>query len=165
MRKEYKNNLRKKAQLEMIGLVVIVIIVITALLIFTVHKMSNPKENVQKRYINKEIATNMLISMTKTSVNECHNLSLGELITDCARPFHSITCYDYTSCEIANRTIFKILNRTLVDWELGFNFSIEGTEINFVNYGCSAKSEKVQGFEILPLYPGQIEMTLDICTE
>lgn len=165
MKKKKKHKLERKAQLEMIGLIVIVIIVIISLMIFTVYKISNPQKGTQRRYINKEIATNMLISMTKTSVNECHNLSLGELITDCARTFHSITCYEHTSCKIANQTIFKILENTLVDWEVSFNFSIENTEINFINYDCNAKSTKVQGFEILPLYPGQIEMILDICMD
>ncbi len=154
---------KKRAQLEMIGLVVIVIIVITALLIFTVYKISNPSKNIQKRYMNKEIATNLLIAMTNTDVRECYNLSLASLITDCARTYHSISCYDNTSCEIANKTIYDILNRTLMDWGVSFNLSVENTNLSFVNLGCTSRREKVQSFQILPLDPGQVEMILDIC--
>ena len=167
MSKNSKNKLRTKAQLEMIGLIVIVIIVITGLLIFTVYKINNPRKNIQKRYMNKEIATNFLISITKTSVNECHNLSLAELITDCAKIHGSIICDNNNlSCEMANKTISNILNDTLIDWGISFNLSVERTPISFVNLECTSRAkEKVQGFEILPLYPGHAEMILDICTE
>ena len=156
---------RKKAQLEIIGLIVIVIIVITALLIFTIYKITTPTKNIQKTYMNKELATNFLVSITKTNVRECYNLSLAELITDCARPIRSIVCDDKLSCEVAEETISSVLENTLIDWGISFNLSIENTDISFNNLECTARKEKVQGFEILPLYPGQIEMTLDICTE
>lgn len=163
--KNSRSKLWKKAQIEMIGLVIIVIIVITALLIFTVYKLTHPSKNIQKSYMNKEVATNLLITMTHTSIPGCHNFTLRELVVDCAKTYHTTTCGDYTSCEIANQTIYTILNRTLVDWDIGFKFEIEGTEISFVNLNCdSVFKEKVQGFEILPLYPGDVEMTLDICT-
>ena len=162
-----RKNKKKKAQLEMIGLIIIVIIVITAILIFTIQKVSTPPKNIQKRYMNKEIATNFLISITKTNVNECYNLSLAELITDCAKthlPY--IDCHGLISCDAATNTISNILDRTLIDWGISFNLSVEGTPISFVNLGCTSRAkEKVQGFEILPLYPGQAEMILDICTK
>lgn len=165
MLRKSQNNLRKKAQLEMIGLIVIVIIVITGLLVFTVYKITNPTKDIQKRYVNKEIATNMLISMTKTNIYECHNLSLADLIIDCARTYSSIICIDdKLSCEVVNTTIYNILNKTLIDWEMSFNLSIENTNITFVNHACTSKKEKIQSSENLPLGAGQtVEMILDIC--
>ena len=160
-----QNNAKRKAQLEMIGLVMIVIIVITALLIFMVYKISNPSKNIQKRYTNKEIATNMLITIPNTDVAECHNISLSSLITDCARSYHSIWCGDNTSCEIANQTVFDILNRTLIDWGVSFNLTIEGTNISHVAHDCTSSKEKIQSYQVLPLDPGEIEITLDICLE
>lgn len=156
----------KKAQLEMIGLVMIVIIVITALLIFMVYKISHPSSNLQQRYTNKEIATNMLITLTNTEVAECNNLSLSYLLTDCARKYHSVWCGDNTSCEIANVTIYKILNRTLIDWDIQFNLSIEDTNITHVNLDCTSLSrDKIQSYHVLPMYPGEIEVILDICSD
>ena len=163
-----KKKFKKLAQLEMIGLIVIVIIVITALLIYTVYKISSPQQNIQKRYMNKEVATNFLVSMINTNVEECHNLSLAQLIIDCAKTFPSISCQDYRgSCEVANKTILDILNRTLVNWSVSFNLSIERTPISFVNLGCDSRAtEKEQGFEILPLnYVENIEIILDICAK
>jgi hypothetical protein len=155
---------QRKAQLEMIGLVIIVIIVITALLIFTVYKLTTPNKNIQKTYLNKETAINFLVSIGKINVKECHDLKLSEIIAACAGG-SPVGCYDYTSCEMANMTLADILNQTLVEWGVSFNLSIEGTEISFANLDCDSKAtEQVQGFEQIPLNPGSVEMTLTICS-
>lgn len=159
-----------QAQLEMIGLIVIVILVITALLIYTVYKVTTPSENIQREYMNKEIATNLLVSMTKTDIRECHNLSLATLITDCAKVYSTTICSnDLTSCDVANKTIYNILNKTLIDWDVSFNFSIQsryqGIFINFVNLDCDSNAKnKIQSFQILPLgFNESAAITLDIC--
>ena len=71
VQKAQRTQRAKNAQLEMIGLVIIVIIVITALLIFLVYKLSNPTKNIQRIYMNDEIATNLLLSMNRVNVEEC----------------------------------------------------------------------------------------------
>jgi len=161
--------LSRRAQLEMIGLVLIVIMVIIGLMMFTVYKLSNPQKNLQKVYMNHEIATNMLVAMTKTNVLECNNLTLNDLIADCAREFKTITCpsleFD-TSCAMANATVFKLLKSTMIDWDVSFNFSVSNTKINFINLNCSSRAKEIiTGFEIIPLYPGQTEMALAICVK
>jgi hypothetical protein len=162
---------KKSAQLEMIGLVIIVIIVITALLIFAVYKISHPVKNLQKTYVNNEIATNLLISMMWTDVEECPVYKLKDLVIDCAKPVPSKRCGDRPACEMANKTIAEILDNTLVKWEMSYNLSIDspykGVFINFVNLNCTSKvKERVEGFEILSLYPinSTTELRLGICT-
>ncbi len=155
----------RRAQVEMIGLVVIVIIVILALMIFTVYKLANPIKNLKKIYMNKELAINFLVSLGKTNIESCHGIKLSDIIAACAGG-SEISCYDYTSCEMVNMTLASILDKTLVDWGVSFNLSIERTNINFVNLDCNSRiKSRVQGFEQIPLNPGSIEMTLDICTD
>jgi|GEM_PF-1738463 len=154
---------KKKAQLEMIGLVIIVIIVITAIMIFTVYKLANPPKNIQKAYVNKATAFNFLVSIAKTNVEECHGLKLDELIAACAGG-SEVGCYDYTSCEMVNMTLKNILDKTLVDWGVSYNLSIQGTDISFINLDCNSKvKSQVQGSESIPLNPGIVEMTLTLC--
>jgi len=163
----------KNAQLEMIGLVIIVIIVITALLIFLVYKLSNPTKNIQRIYMNNEIATNLLLSMNRVNVEECLGTKLEELIVDCARPTPSMHCSDYTSCEIASQTIYRILNSTLFAWDMSFRLTAKSQSysdvfIDFDNRNCTSRvKEKIAGFALLSLYPmdGSVEMKLDICTK
>ncbi len=154
----------KKAQLEMIGLTVIVVIVIIAMMIFMVYKIGNPREDIKKRYMDKEIATNFLIAMTNTNVAECNNLTLSSLIADCARDYHQINCYDLNSCQAANQTIHTLLSRTLDEWGLNYNLSVQNTDISFVNQ-CKPGSDQVSGFSIIPRNPGQVEVSLRICQE
>lgn len=165
-------NKEKDAQLEIIGLVVIVIIVITALLVFMVYNLSNPSKNIVRIYMNSEIATNTLLSMNRVSVEECPGTKLEELIIDCAKPMPSMLCSGNTSCEMANRTINRILNATLFAWDMSFRLSLEsiyqGQFLSFDNRNCTSKSRgKVQGFALLSLYPidSSVEMKLDICTK
>lgn len=170
--KRKRFNQQAKAQLEMIGLVIIVIIVITALLIFLVYQLSHPTKNLQRTYINQEVATNMLISMKEANVQECPNYKLKDLIIDCAKSSPSLICYDQTSCYAANKTIAEMLDKTLVNWSVSFNFSVispfKGEAfISFINLNCSSNArEKVEGWEILPLFPisASAEMKLGICS-
>jgi hypothetical protein len=153
----------RKAQIEMIGLVIIVIIIITALLIFLAYRVSRPRDTIKRAYMNQEIANNMLITMTKVNVEECHNMSLANLLADCARGYYSINCIDRTSCEAANDTIRDILSHTLDAWSLAYSMEAEDAGIKFSTPDCGPGKEKDQAFEILPLSPGQMEVTLDVC--
>ncbi|HJX05135.1 MAG TPA: hypothetical protein VJ461_00320 [Candidatus Nanoarchaeia archaeon] len=172
-RAQKHNGKGRKSQLEMIGLTVIVVIVITGLLIVTVYKFNSSPRSIQKRYINKETATNLLISMTNTNVGDCNNLTLGELLTDCGSSYPSINCFDFTSCEIANQTIEVLLNRTLMSssWNLSFEMRIvspfQGDISRFVNLNCGSTSkEQEQAFELLPLEAQNVlEITLTLCID
>jgi len=159
-----------RAQLEIMGLVIIVIIIITGLLIFLVSKVSSPPKNFQKAYMTSELATNMLLAMTRVNIRECPDSTLGELITDCARPTPSRRCLDYTSCEIINKTINEILNNTLVLWDVKFRFALEspyrGVFLSVTNRECGVKTPgKQEGFALLSLYPlnSSVELKLGIC--
>lgn len=156
-------SLSRRAQLEMIGIIVIVIIVVTVLLIYLVYKLNNPAKDVRTVYINGEIATNLLITLTKVNIAECHDIALSELITDCAKEYHSITCFGKSSCEMVNASLHDLVNTTLVDWNSRFKLSVGGTDIEILNDFCGAKAKKIRGFTVLPLNPGQSEITLDIC--
>lgn len=164
---------RRKAQIEMIGLVMIVVIVVTGLLLFMVQKMSQPVKSIQKAYINEKTANDMITNMEDINVIECNGLPLSTLIVDCAKSQPSLYCdNDYSSCYVANRTIFDILNRTLIEWDVAFTFSISssfrGQFINFTNFRCGSR-EVISAFEYLSLFSEvsetseNVEIKLKIC--
>ena len=153
----------KMGQVEMIGLVFIVVIIITATLIYMVYKLNNPSANIKRGYVNRELATNFLISITKTSVKECPQHTLGDLVTDCANTLRrSIFCGGVTSCEMANRTLHDILYETMPELGKDFAFSVNQTDISFA--GCQGK-DKVQASQVFTLYPGleRVRLTMDVC--
>jgi hypothetical protein len=155
-------NHNRKSQLEMIGLIIIVIIVITAMLIYTVNKVSNPAKNQKKIYMNKELANNLLLTMTKTTMPDCPSNTLGDLIADCAKEYHIIICAGITSCEQANQTLSLMLNKTLDVFGNDYKLVVQNTDLKFIK-GCTASKSKISGFQILPLFPGQAEVNLTIC--
>lgn len=172
IRDELIIKMRKKSQIEMIGLTVIVIIVITGMLIATVYKVNKPAANPHKRYWNKELATNLLIAMTHTNVLECNNLTVRDLLQDCGSPFPRINCYDYTSCEVVNTTIRDIINKTLIEQQISFDLSIsspfyEAPLISINNFGCGQRfQEQEQAFELIRIDNSNImEINLTICMD
>ena len=157
----------KKCQLEIFGLVVLIIIILVGFLFFMVYRINNPSQNSKRMYMNGEVATNMILAMTKVNVKECYDHQLSQLIADCARTYSTFTCGELTSCEVVNMTILSILNSTLVEEGINYNFTISGTDISF-SEKCGPNSVgKVQGYDVIPLGSGQqfVEITLDICNE
>ena len=154
---------KSKGQMELIGLIVIVIIVISSLLIYMVYKLNNPDVNIKRGFMNKELAANFLITITKANVKECPQHTIGDLVTDCANTLHrSIYCGGRTSCEIANETLYSILKPTMDDLGKEFGFSVAQTDINFA--GCVDK-EKVEATQVFTLFPSteRTSLVLDIC--
>ncbi|MBN2459268.1 hypothetical protein JXB28_03200 [Candidatus Woesearchaeota archaeon] len=165
--------------MEMIGLTVIVVIVITGMLIATVYKFNHPTTNIQKRYWNRELATNLLIAMTHTNVPECNNLSVRDLLQDCGSAFPRLNCYDKMSCEVVNNTIYDIINKTLINQMVSFDLTISSpfrtdfetgqpvfvTHINTFDCGQGIHNQE-QAFEMVRLEGNQMmEINLTLCLD
>jgi hypothetical protein len=158
---------KKFGQLEMVGLVIIVIIVITALLIYLVYSFMNPSKSMRGEYVNAQVATRLVVSMTKTNVEECPQHTLGSLIVDCARQYRSF-CGQMSTCDAANLTIHKMLYDAMPMLGKNFTLKIDRPALTFVN-GCAPKREAAEGMQVLSVYPGYADgtstMSLRICDE
>ncbi len=165
MSKKMINRINRRAQLEIFGLIVLVIIVIVGFLVFMVANLNKSHTNIKHAYMTKELATNTLLALSKTNVreDECYGHSLAQLIIDCSKTYHSFSCYGRSSCEVLNSTIEYILSEVLEKEGIRYNFTIHDTGISFVNDCFYYSKDKVQSFLILPTFPGQLEITLDIC--
>jgi hypothetical protein len=160
--KNNKNKNYRLAQLEIVGLVVIVVIVLVAIMAYLVFKINSPENNEKRMFVNKASATYFLISMNKVSVAECPFHTLGSLIVDCAG-MQEIICGVKDSCEATKDTLDFLLNASLDSYGLDkYNLSIKGTGIS-VGKNCHSRMPGVQGLQVLPLRPGEVEITLRIC--
>jgi len=152
----------KKAQLEMIGLIVIVVIVLIAIMVYMVYRINSAPQNIKRMYMNRATATNFLITMSKISVEECPSHTLGGLIIDCAG-MKEVVCGVRDSCEMSRSVLQGLLNSTLENYGMSYNLTVHEVGITIANDGCNSKKSGLQGFQILPLNPGQVELTLRIC--
>lgn len=159
--------MKKKSQLEMMGLVVIVIIIAMALLFVIQFVLTKQPSTLKKTYTYTELAANTLNAITKTNAVGCKNQEITQLLQDCASSGGyrgQIICDDGTdSCLYVNRTIGDMLDNTLKKWNKAYNFTADKTFISITNGDC--QGERQQKVYPIPLPGGSEPMlvTLSIC--
>ena len=178
-------NIKKKSQMEIMGLLVIIILIAIGML-FTVNYMIHRKPSeAKKTYTESQMASNILSAILKTStpLNEsselyCSKVDFTELLQDCARP-KTITCKNgYGSCEYAAYYIEDMLNKTLGVYNKAYRFKaweVNGNELSFspiINLNCNdtyiGEGRKYAGRQTklspVPLNPGTLMVQFDICS-
>lgn len=134
----------KKAQTEVMGLVVVVILIALGLLFYIAFVILAPKSELLGKTTTSVVASSTLNSLQYTTTT-CKGLSIQDLLLDCATR-QAIVCGNENSCYFVNHTIAYILNRTLSIQERKFAFSadVDGTPIETVNIntGCTKNKEK-----------------------
>ncbi len=113
----------KKAQEEMVGFGLIIIIVAVILLVFLGFSLRNQqKESVEDYEINSFIQA--FLQYTTDCEDNLEYLSIQKLIFDCK---NSEKCLDgRDSCEVLNSTLIEIIEES---WEVGEDRPIKGYEL------------------------------------
>ncbi|MBC8500599.1 MAG: hypothetical protein ISS25_01020 [Nanoarchaeota archaeon] len=156
--------MRRKGQMEIMGLIVIVILLTLGMVFIVSFKTSQPKREVKKSYEDDQLASNFIIAFLKTN-SDCRKHTIENMIQDCAIE-KRINCNGLSSCKYVNETINVFLDKTLKKLGKKFKFEIEGVseEILF-EADCTADQEKDSAFQPISLYPypGTIVIRMDIC--
>ena len=161
---------KRKAQMEIMGLVMIIILILVGMLFFIRFGVLKQQKNVRKTFIQTELASNILTSMVKTSTYECKDgTDIGILLKDAATT-QSIDCFGESSIEFANSTIREMLNRTLGTWGFNYNFNViritdTGREylLNITRVGCINASSVQAAYQPIPLNPGTLIIAIKVC--
>ncbi len=159
----------KKAQNEIFGLLIIVIIV-AMLILFGVSSLLKPTENIKKKFSDDALASAMLGAMLKTST--CgSNTDIADLLIDCAKSPGTGTsrynCNGQNSCEHAEMAIKKILSKTMDEWHYTYEFIVLGTagdKLIYYSHGNTTASKYGRPqLMILPVHGyGNIKLLLCI---
>lgn len=163
----------RRAQQEIIGLVIIVLIVSMAMLIYLSSKAEEAEENqgtnIHKEYAYNELAMSFLDTLIDTSV--C-NVDIDKLVRDCGSR-QEIVCSDgKTSCEKLNETIIEIKNDTLDVWGMPYGLIInypQGAhdDYEYVRNNCTNETtgRSAPGWIPVSLHPqGTAMIELGICS-
>ncbi|NOZ80662.1 MAG: hypothetical protein GXP63_03220 [DPANN group archaeon] len=170
----------KKAQMEMMGLVIIVILITMIFLFVVKFDISKEPATQRKDFIHSELAANTLNAILKMD-SRCDKLSMTELFQDCGRGAPMVgktkvqcdnTGSPQDSCLAINSTVLAILNQTLFMQQISYNFTVKSTTEPDQNYltlsqvhrgdSCS-KSRKTEVYPI-PLDPKTMFVRLEICS-
>lgn len=173
----------KRGQMEMIGLVIIVILITLGMLFMAIFAL---KEDPQKKiFTRKGLAYSTVSAAMKMNI-ECKDEGgkvypqLGKDVLDqCAQDNADSYCIKYNCegkhcCQVFNETINKMLNSTLGDWGKRFEFRaqlVQGKGLKPITLseikskdGCQGKERDSSGlFPIQAGSAGLVETVLYIC--
>lgn len=112
--------MRKKSQMEVMGLVVIVILVSLVMLVVLVFMVKKPASTVTQDYYHSQLATNTINALLRTTARDCRGHDLTTLAKDCIENYDpgydsTIVCEDgiTNSCEYVALATEEILSSSL----------------------------------------------------
>lgn len=158
-----------KSQIEIIGLLMIVVLATMGLLFALYFVISPAREQVITTQ-ESILAANWLNTMLGTTT-ECNDRSVKELLQDCALG-GQIQCIQSTdttqgqnSCKFAQNTINTMLDKTFGSWNTKYNFFIEGTNyVTGIKFGNDCPGEREAKTHVIPIASGlNIKITLQLC--
>lgn len=174
----------KKAQMELLGLAIIVVVVSVGMLYVFAFVVNRPAAFIHPKFMQKQVSQNFLIALSKTTT-DCRGQSLVELVRDCAT--NKEVCCDIDpatgactrdSCTAADMITGDALESTLKSWQLPYRFRayvndpatnlilpLAANDPKFVFQGCSEnKDQEAPGILHIPLENKlQLTMMLEVC--
>lgn len=153
----------KRAQIEVMGLAVIVVLVALGLFFVIALSLNNDPEQPKQEFTNSQLAKNFLTSFVRSDT-PCG--SMADLIQDAAVQ-NNLQCNGVSSKEYVNQTAAYYLEQTLDVWGYTYNFSIPRAGIEIIpGEDCTSDRDKWgTGYQPLSAYPyGDIDIFLDLCS-
>src|SRR3990170_4294913 len=145
----------RKAQVEIMGVAIIVLLVSIAFLFvisFQARSSSRAEKSPQATYGMEQLSTNFLAASLQTSA--CQKYTVEDLIVACAKGTGQ-GCSSTDPCMEANETLQILLLRTLDAWNVGYQFGIvyPGNRQVAINTSCPDDAPKYRKAEFyIPLY-------------
>jgi len=150
--------------MEILGLAIVVVIILVAT-IFVVRflALKTPTEY-RKGFISAEVASNMLNTLLKTAAKDCSELTMTELLQDCAQGKGIICDNGQDSCQFVESTAQYIFSKTLGKWNMKYEF-LAYVDINspLVKIGNRCPADKKSKIFPIPISRTTMYTQLDIC--
>ena len=170
---------KKRSQMEIMGLMIVVILVIIGVLFVLKFVILKPPSEVKKSFLTSQLVSNFGIALLHSSSEDCRGTDLSELMIDCTNWYASgggITCGNgMKSCEYVQDVISGLINQTFEAWHVkyyiraGTSKSDAGEIFSFSSKdkdGESNCNDKVPGESeqfFLPTDRGLLTLKIFIC--
>jgi hypothetical protein len=154
----------KRGQMEIMGLVIIVILVAIGMLFAIQFLINAPAGRETSAVKESTMAANLLNTMLSTTT-ECYDRNIRELLQDCALTGGSTNCLGQSSCDYARDQIQLMLDNTVGVWNKDYYFSIQGADsVAKIDFGEQCTTCEREGkVHPVPVRPGfEITLRLEI---
>ena len=150
-----------KAQTEIMGLVVIVLLLSIGILFVVVFFIQAEEESPQQAFTEEQTPLNMIHAILETDTG-CKRTKMRDLFKDCYA-FERIRCGEKTSCEFLYERLQYIFNETLDKWRIPYEFNIGPREdLKFPSFG-KCRGERTGTPQPLKTDLGDMYINLAIC--
>jgi len=157
----------RRGQVEIFGLIMIILILIISGLIFLILEINRPPPTVADTFILPVVAQNFLEAYMHSMTKK--NMKVEDIAINCFSPRKKSLCADSSNadcCEYFSGLTQNVLEKTFDEWKMKYRMRVSyDTEvITFTNnLACNDNAVKEQpGEYIIPTYP-VISITFDIC--
>ena len=150
--------------MEILGLAIVVVLILVATIFVVRFLVLKTPVDYRKGFVRSELASNMLNTFLKTAAKDCSQLTMTELLQDCAQS-NSIMCDDgQDSCKFVDTAARKIFAGTLDKWNMNYEF-LAYTDANspLIKIGKPCKAEKRSKLFPIPTSASTMYTKLDIC--
>lgn len=153
----------KKAQIEIVGLVIIIILIIIGITFVTKFAVFEEPIDYKKQFTNAQITSNMINTLLKTTSN-CNGLSMTELLQDCSQDQEVICGDGQNSCDYFIETTQQIFGETLEKWHIDYEFKVFNNEDNpMITLGKKCLLDKKSKLFPIPTDSEILSVKLDVC--
>ncbi|MFC1648982.1 hypothetical protein ACFL1B_06035 [Nanoarchaeota archaeon] len=170
----------KKAQIEMVGLIVIVIIagLIMAFALVYMYQKADYQPTTVERYGESVVSKNFVSVLAQTEVPDCR-MDFQSIVRDCTSTFNPDPALDLedqgkpacfnqdTTCLYMVTVSNQILADTIEKWGMEYRLKIESpNDVVYETGSCTDNDEKESpGAYMIPLFPmpGQATIILEVC--
>ncbi len=155
---------QKRAQMEILGLAIVVVLVIMATLFVVKFVSMKSPVNYRKGFVSSEIASNIINTFLKTASEGCSQLTMTELLQDCAQG-QAIRCDDGEySCSFVNSTAIQIFGDTLDKWSMKYEFlAYKSINSPLIMLGNACLKEKISKEFPIPISSDKMYVKMDVC--
>lgn len=156
----------RKAQMEIIGLAIVVIIILIGMVIAVRFLAFKKPESTRAGFVSAELASNTINTFLETTAIECSKTNMGELIQDCAQGTERICANGQGACDFVRSAADDIFTKTFQKWKTKYKFLVYvDKELPFVDLEseCTDQQEKVSETFFVPVTAATVSVKLDIC--
>jgi hypothetical protein len=169
----------KKGQMEIMGLLIVVILMILGMLFVVRFVILKPGDTIKQSYADTVLAANLKNSILLFSTH-CHNKRIQDLLADCVSG-GVLECNSgfrkINSCAYATEKIDEIFAKTVVRWRREYQFEAclfrngrcDATNLVRIPAGAAynevCQQERESKFSPIQTEKGIMKVTLNICRD